>query len=46
MKKSTIVKIAGVIIALIAAFIYFLITYPTSKVIERIERRMRRGDKR
>ena len=30
---------------MIAAFIYFLITYPTSKVIERIERRMRRGDK-
>lgn len=31
---------------MLAAFIYFLITYPTSKVIERIERRMRRGDKR
>lgn len=30
---------------MLAAFIYFLITYPTSKVIERIERRMRRGDK-
>ena len=31
---------------MIAAFLYFLITYPTSKVIEKIERRMRRGDKR
>ena len=31
---------------MLAAFIYFAITYPTSKVIERIERRMRRGDKR
>ena len=30
---------------IIAALIYFLITYPTSKVIEKIERRMRRGDK-
>ena len=30
---------------MIAAFIYFLITYPTSKVIENVERRMRRGDK-
>ena len=30
---------------MLAAFIYFLITYPTSKVIEKIERRMRRGDK-
>ena len=30
---------------MLAAFIYFLITYPTSKVIEGIERRMRRGDK-
>ena len=29
---------------MLAAFIYFLITYPTSKVIEKIERRMRRGD--
>ena len=29
-----------------AAFIYFIINYPTSKVIEHIERRMRRGDKR
>ena len=31
---------------MLAAGLYFLITYPTSKVIERIERRMRRGDKR
>jgi polar amino acid transport system permease protein len=31
---------------MVAAFTYFLITYPTSKVIERIERSMRRGDKR
>ena len=30
---------------MLAAFTYFLITYPTSKVIERVERRMRRGDK-
>ena len=30
---------------IIAALISFLITYPTSKVIEKIERRMRRGDK-
>ena len=30
---------------MLAAFTYFLITYPTSKVIEHIERRMRRGDK-
>ena len=30
---------------MLAAFIYFAITYPTSKVIERVERRMRRGDK-
>ncbi|MCI6011298.1 MAG: amino acid ABC transporter permease [Firmicutes bacterium] len=30
---------------MLAALIYFAITYPTSKVIERIERRMRRGDK-
>ena len=28
-----------------AAIIYFAINYPTSKVIEHIERRMRRGDK-
>ena len=31
---------------MLAAFIYFIINYPTSKVIEHIERRMRRGDKR
>jgi polar amino acid transport system permease protein len=31
---------------MVAAFTYFLITYPTSKVIDRIERSMRRGDKR
>jgi arginine/lysine/histidine transport system permease protein len=30
----------------LAAVTYFIITYPTSKVIEHIERRMRRGDKR
>jgi len=30
---------------ILAAIIYFMITYPTSRVIERIERRMRRGDK-
>ena len=30
---------------MLAAFIYFIINYPTSKVIEWIERRMRRGDK-
>ncbi len=29
-----------------AAIIYFIINYPTTKVIEHIERRMRRGDKR
>lgn len=31
---------------MLAAIIYFIIAYPTSKGIERIERRMRRGDKR
>ena len=31
---------------MLAAFIYFIINYPTSKVIEHIERKMRRGDKR
>ncbi len=31
---------------MLAAIIYFIINYPTSKVIEHIERRMRRGDKR
>ena len=30
---------------MLAAIIYFVINYPTSKVIEHIERRMRRGDK-
>lgn len=30
---------------MLAAIIYFAINYPTSKVIEHIERRMRRGDK-
>ena len=30
---------------MVAAFIYFLITYPTSLAIEKVERRMRRGDK-
>lgn len=30
---------------IMAAIIYFLITFPTSKVIESIERKMRRGDK-
>ena len=31
---------------ILAALIYFSINYPASKVIEHIERRMRRGDKR
>ena len=39
---STMIAIGPLILA---AFLYFLITYPTSKVIERVERRMRRGDK-
>lgn len=30
----------------VAAMVYFCINYPASKVIEHIERRMRRGDKR
>lgn len=39
---STMVTIGPFVLA---AFIYFLITYPTSKAIEKIERRLRRGDK-
>ncbi|MEG2260017.1 MAG: ABC transporter permease subunit, partial [Oscillospiraceae bacterium] len=31
---------------LVAACLYFLLTFPTSKAIQAIERRMRRGDER
>ena len=31
---------------IIAACVYFYLTFPTSKIIEHFERKMRRGDKR
>ena len=31
---------------IIAACVYFCLTFPTSKIIEHFERKMRRGDKR
>lgn len=39
---STYISVAPFVLA---AIIYFFLTFPTSKIIEAIERRMRRGDK-